>query len=833
MKRVVSIVILALLSIIIVYAENLFDKLRPMAIEGLQLSTSRSETDRQRSLVMLVEVVVRGQDWIDVNNSSDVQLMANVVATVISLKSELQAESYQELLRLLIHSPVASVTADDIRYGRNPGIFPESETALASDCGDIERCLEEAISTMKHADFQLSEQILLSLYDRTWTKQENAFLRHSVANKLILLYLRLGVFENAYRLLRQNKIEMEKLDIVNGDYLECLFYFGTYYSLTDEFALGKCYIETANEILRRVKIVASGVIKDFKAIMGESGEDIFLNDIYSFIEDNDKVFWFLTERERMERWGTVSYTWKSLKNNILLNADNAPEISDLFNASQYEKHILLRSYSKISSIIYESENESAIALLHNLNDLRMRMTSSHGHEWKNLQAEYQRVQKALMHNPVLDSLKGSLYKIITPQEVASQLSKRETYIDFVIANDGKFERYFAILINKNSPTGSLIPLCTKNDFHNFLESTASPSTREMVRRRYENEHETLYNLIWKPIYETGLLLHDILYSPTDELNLIMPDAILHNGKYLAEEFNFHILSSWGVPADYNQRVAKSGGEMAAFYDIDYRGDRQELIENAREYGCERPLKKHSFDDDEHAVNSAFSKAGSLAALATSREYDWLVDMAEVSKIKMTSFTRVNASEYAFKDLSTRFKSIVHVSTHAFCLPSNVSGLDYPYMMSQGLNLENCNRLTGVPLPMFRTGLLFSGGEREWTGKICIDGIEDGIVNGEELSSLDLHHVNLISLIACSTGAGEIDEYEGIIGLRRALKMAGCKTVVSTAWNIDKEAALTYVRCFYENIFSGIHTKEAHFRAIHKVMQRFESPYYWGAFQLID
>ncbi len=137
------------------------------------------------------------------------------------------------------------------------------------------------------------------------------------------------------------------------------------------------------------------------------------------------------------------------------------------------------------------------------------------------------------------------------------------------------------------------------------------------------------------------------------------------------------------------------------------------------------------------------------------------------------------------------------------------------------------------LPLFRTGIMLSGAERAWCQRNVISGIEDGVVNGEELASLDFSGVDLLTLIACDTGNGDIDPDEGILGLRRALKLAGCKTIITTAWNLDKEAGDAYLKEFYANLLQGRGISAAHRNAQFELIKRFDIPYYWGVFQLID
>ena len=201
--------------------------------------------------------------------------------------------------------------------------------------------------------------------------------------------------------------------------------------------------------------------------------------------------------------------------------------------------------------------------------------------------------------------------------------------------------------------------------------------------------------------------------------------------------------------------------------------------------------------------------------------------------QVETFTGVHASEPAFKHLSGNFCGALNVATHAFSIPKDSEQRQYPYLMQQSLQSEHCHPDTGIPYPMYRCGILLSGAERAWCERNIISGIEDGVLNGQELSSLDLSGVELITLMACATGEGDIDEYEGVHGLRRALKMAGCGSMITTAWNVDSEAASVYLEVFYDILLAGHGVPAAHRAAQLEVMKRFDDPYYWAVFQLVD
>src|SRR5207247_8192106 len=68
-------------------------------------------------------------------------------------------------------------------------------------------------------------------------------------------------------------------------------------------------------------------------------------------------------------------------------------------------------------------------------------------------------------------------------------------------------------------------------------------------------------------------------------------------------------------------------------------------------------------------------------------------------------------------------------------------------------------------PMLRSGLVLAGANRSEA---------DGIVTAAELANLDLRGTQLVVLSACETGVGDVRNGDGVIGLRRALVLAGAR-----------------------------------------------------------
>jgi len=119
------------------------------------------------------------------------------------------------------------------------------------------------------------------------------------------------------------------------------------------------------------------------------------------------------------------------------------------------------------------------------------------------------------------------------------------------------------------------------------------------------------------------------------------------------------------------------------------------------------------------------------------------------------------------------------------------------------------------------------------------GRDDGYLSAEEIQYLDLSACDLAVLSACETALGSKRAGEGLQSLRRGFAVAGAKTVISSLWKVDDQAAATLMRHFYENYWrKGMEKLEALHAARLRMLQQNRADYggdarpsTWGAFVL--
>jgi CHAT domain-containing protein len=132
-----------------------------------------------------------------------------------------------------------------------------------------------------------------------------------------------------------------------------------------------------------------------------------------------------------------------------------------------------------------------------------------------------------------------------------------------------------------------------------------------------------------------------------------------------------------------------------------------------------------------------------------------------------------------------------------------------------------------------SGLALAGANRRATSA---SGDADGILTAEEIAGLDLSGVEWAVLSACDTGVGEVRVGEGVFGLRRAIQVAGVRTLISSLWAVDDAATRQWMTALYSaRLERGLDTSAAVRSATRAVLDaaradgRGGHPFYWAAF----
>ncbi|MEO8391789.1 MAG: CHAT domain-containing protein [Chloroflexota bacterium] len=112
-------------------------------------------------------------------------------------------------------------------------------------------------------------------------------------------------------------------------------------------------------------------------------------------------------------------------------------------------------------------------------------------------------------------------------------------------------------------------------------------------------------------------------------------------------------------------------------------------------------------------------------------------------------------------------------------------------------------------------------------------LADGLMYMDDLGQFDLEY-QLVTLSACSVGAGYPSGGDELIGLGHGFLYSGAAALVSSLWDVDDEAAEMFIDHFYDLLKTGCSKADAlqQGQAALRQTNRFRHPAYWGAFQLL-
>jgi CHAT domain-containing protein len=151
------------------------------------------------------------------------------------------------------------------------------------------------------------------------------------------------------------------------------------------------------------------------------------------------------------------------------------------------------------------------------------------------------------------------------------------------------------------------------------------------------------------------------------------------------------------------------------------------------------------------------------------------------------------------------RRVLHVATHAFLL----------------------SRSCGDGNPLLHSGLVFAGANTDR---------DAALVTAQQIASLDLDGLDWAVLSACNTGNGELHDGEGVLGLQRAFRVAGTRSVIMTLWPVDDDVTRRFMHELYtqrlefhastaDAVWSSSRTLLEQRRAEGKSTQ----PWYWAGF----
>ena len=502
---------------------------------------------------------------------------------------------------------------------------------------------------------------------------------------------------------------------------------------------------------------------------------------------------FLTVQEQTLHWTTHA----DIRRIGGIIAASSPGFNDIFyDMLLASKGFLLRAEAAEYNNVFSSGDTQLIELY--------RVT--HGRDVFNLQQRDQYMARYRSHN-----FKTEIERV-SWRAVQSALSKRDLAVEFFQykAEDEKLGIQYGAMVLKDSwPYPKFVHLCSSSD----LEQHAKE------KHHSYDENGLLYKLIWEPLSNEFKGIDNIYYSPQGLLHTLNLSAIIDDkGTPMFYNYNMYMVSSTANIARITDRTV----EKAYVYGgLIYDSDEDTMLHEHRKFS----RKVETGLDYSWVADSSAARHGWTYLPNTQAEVDNITNLLSTSEIKVVSYCGVEGTEESFKALDGTHPELLHMATHGFYLP-------YSFAESTDLSVDHEKLIAATPNALVRSGLILSNGGRAWKGENIPQGVDDGILQADEIAGINLSGTSLLVLSACETALGDISS-DGVYGLQRAFKMAGVETIIMSLWEVDDRVTSLFMSYFYEAWTSGKTKHTAFVSAQKKLVKQYHNPYYWAAFIMLD
>ncbi|MBD3234765.1 MAG: CHAT domain-containing protein [candidate division Zixibacteria bacterium] len=345
---------------------------------------------------------------------------------------------------------------------------------------------------------------------------------------------------------------------------------------------------------------------------------------------------------------------------------------------------------------------------------------------------------------------------------------------------------------------------------------------------FEQEHyqvtSQIYERIFRPL-EGHLNEKDrIIICPDGELNHIPFGIIpLPNQKYAIEKYHFSYVSSARSYIRSISELPVKGEGAIIMTDPDF--DSSNKVKSEAYSPMHTHYSSATIIENSRSIDCI---GGYLTPLPNTREEGESISEKLSGKWKMEAehYFGQSATEKVLKNIDIA-PLVLHLATHGFfCGSSNdIYGMESlkSALLRSGIALAGANSIIGD-----------SPGNTD----VLSRGHDDGILTALEVSNLNLLGCDLVILSACETGLGEIENGEGVFGLRRSFEQAGARSLIMSLWDVPDWSTRMMMETFYDEWLSGSVKSEALRNSQLSILDdRREKhgcchPVFWGGFVLL-
>ncbi len=342
----------------------------------------------------------------------------------------------------------------------------------------------------------------------------------------------------------------------------------------------------------------------------------------------------------------------------------------------------------------------------------------------------------------------------------------------------------------------------------------------------------IYQQVFAPLLPKLRGVKRLWVGPAGKLSLVPLGALAQpSGKYLAERFELHLLSSG---RDLLRR-GRAPGKAAAKGLLGVRGA---VALVAPAYGRGKGAKAASFRALGWSRRQTRRLRKRLGTILRRR--------SRGGRGVVTVLSGRKATEARLRGIKRPV--VLHLYTHGFYRPDPAPAAGRTMdskgprsspaaaMRRSGVALAGANT-GGPPKPRVkrrrrRRGRPAPPRVKPAAGATSTVAADDGILTAVEAGTLELGGTELVLLGACQTGVGETRVAQGVYGLRRALLYAGARSLLVSLWTVPEKQTRQMLFTFLQELGRGRSRSEALKRAQDKVRRKNPLPYFWAGFVLV-
>lgn len=547
----------------------------------------------------------------------------------------------------------------------------------------------------------------------------------------------------------------------------------------------------------------------------------------------------LTATERTFYWHTVSRWYLSTLPQLTAHHPTQAMIENTYNATLLAKGILLNSEIEMHNLILES------------GDLQL------AERYQRLQ-QTRRLLSQQFEMPVAKRTLNvdSLFRIVRSEEhVLVQKSKvygdytQNLRIDWTAVRDhlqpGELSVEFIRFRDTTTDSTYYAAFTLRSDYDTpHFTIVTSDEALKRVRRRNRYTNDQLATLLLRPLEQELDSVTTLYFSPAGELYNLAVEALplWDDEGYTGDRWQMYRLSS-------TRNLAKPHEDMPLHEATVYGGLLYEVPQERTDQAVqpdegEEPviITQTQVLGETPVLPDSLQQGGVKYLPGTLAEADDIASQLQQHGIHSTLYTGRQGTEETFRQLGVNGTQVLHIATHGFYWTERE--VDQTVQRKQ-LRFLSMYRKDDNPEDrmLLGSGLLLTGANAALQGREVSPGHDDGILTAREISRTDLRSVNLVVLSACQTGLGTVTG-DGVFGLQRSFKKAGCQTLLMSLWKVDDRATAMLMENFYQRLTEG-HTMQASLHMAQKAVRDyapdaakpdshpFANPFYWGGFILLD